>query len=107
MNLPDPIRLYFEADRDPGGDAPEALFSTTATVIDEGKSHVGRPAIAAWWRAAKRKYRHWAEPMDLQEADGLVMVRAMVTGDFPGSPAPLTFVFALEGPRIARLKIGA
>lgn len=107
MTLPEPIRLFFEADRTVGGDAPASLFASTATVFDEGQAHVGREAIAAWWRAAKRKYRHTAEPIDMREAGGITEVQAMVSGDFSGSPAPLTFVFALDGETIASLKIGA
>lgn len=107
MNLPDPISAYFEADRNINGDAPTDAFSPNATVFDEGQGHVGHEAIASWWRAAKRKYRHTAVPLELREADGATEVRAMVTGEFPGSPAPLTFVFSLDGKKITSLKIGA
>jgi hypothetical protein len=34
-------------------------------------------------------------------------VIAKVTGEFPGSPANLTYVFRLMGDKIAALKIGA
>jgi hypothetical protein len=37
----------------------------------------------------------------------MTKVRARVTGQFPGSPAMLTFVFRLEGEQITRLEIGA
>ncbi len=107
MNLPDPIRRYFEADTNLDGDSPADAFTADASVHDEGETHVGRAAISAWWRAAKRKYRHTAVPLEMRQAEGATEVRAMVSGDFPGSPAPLTFVFGLDGGQIARLKIGA
>ena len=106
MNLPEPVRRYFEADKTRGGAAPASAFAATATVFDEGMAHVGHKAITAWWLAAKRKYRHTAEPLDMRETGGGTEVLAMVTGDFPGSPAPLTFVFALDGAAITSLKIG-
>lgn len=107
MNLPLPITTFFEADRNLDGDAPVSAFSTDAAVTDEGQTHVGHTAIGNWWRAAKRKYRHKAEPLDMRQNDGVTEVRALVTGDFPGSPAPLTFVFVLADDKIADLKIGA
>ncbi|WP_137153057.1 nuclear transport factor 2 family protein [Devosia sp. FKR38] len=107
MDLPLPIETFFEADKNLDGAAPVSAFATNATVMDEGQTHVGRIAIADWWRAAKRKYRHTAAPLDMRQSNGLIEVRAMVTGDFPGSPAPLTFVFALADGYIVSLKIGA
>ena len=48
-----------------------------------------------------------AEPWEILEERGLTVVRARVTGRFPGSPALLTFAFQLEDGRIAALEIGA
>ena len=107
MNLPLSIAAFFEADRNLDGDAPVSAFAADAAVTDEGQTHVGHAAIGNWWRAAKRKYRHTAEPLDMRQSDGVTEVRALVTGDFPGSPAPLTFVFALADDKIISLKIGA
>lgn len=105
MNLPEPISGYFDADKALGGGAPTQVFTPTAVVFDEGRSHVGHEAIAAWWRGAKQKYQHTAVPIEFNERDALAEVRAVVTGRFPGSPATLTFVFGLEGGRISSLKI--
>lgn len=107
MNLPAPIIDYFEADKEPDGAAPVHVFTPDAVVTDEGQTHVGREAIAAWWRNTKDKYRHTAVPLDVIERDGVTEVRARVTGQFPSSPATLTFVFGLDGQSIGSLKIGA
>ena len=107
MNLPLPVEKYFHADR---GNDPEAMlqaFATDATVTDEGQTHRGCQAIEAWWRAAKADYQHFAEPLDCSGQDDEHRVRARVTGNFPGSPAVLTFAFRLHGDRIAALEIGA
>ena len=75
-------------------------------VHGEGQRHQGGPAIRDWWLAAKAKYRHEAVPLEVTEAGGETLVRARVTGDFPGSPAVLTFTFGLRDGRIADLAIG-
>jgi len=107
MNLPKPLQTYFEADKAGGEAAPLGAFSPDAVVTDEGRTHVGHDAIEAWWRAAKAQYQHTAAPCELREEAGLTLVRARVTGRFPGSPAMLTFAFLLANERIAALRIGA
>lgn len=107
MELPAPIQAYFDADKAAGNAAPTGAFAPDAVVKDEGRTHVGRAAIDAWWRAAKAQYRHTAEPCELLMEQDLTVVRARVTGRFPGSPALLTFAFLLADGQIAGLKIGA
>ncbi|WP_428685420.1 nuclear transport factor 2 family protein [Reyranella sp.] len=107
MKLPTPLQIYFEADQAGGDAAPLEAFASDAVVTDEGRTHAGHAAIAAWWRAAKEQYRHTAEPCEVREEEGLTLVRARVTGRFPGSPAMLTFAFRLADARIAALRIGA
>lgn len=106
MKLPSPIDAYFKAEQRHDADVLVAAFSADAVVRDEGADHEGRAAIRAWWLAAKAKYRHVAEPIETVEANGSAKIRARVTGDFPGSPAMLTFVFTLADDRISRLEIG-
>jgi SnoaL-like domain len=107
MKLPAPIQLFFDAEKDPGDTALVRAFASDAIVKDEGRAHVGSDAIEAWWRAAKAQYQHTAEPREIIEQRGLTVVRAKVTGQFPGSPALLTFAFQLSNGRIAALEISA
>ena len=106
MNMPDAIREFFEADQRYDGQAPVHAFTRDAVVLDEGRSHAGHEEIAGWWGKSKEKYRHTAEPLNLVELGDRTEVRARVTGEFPGSPAVLTFRFRLQGERIGRLEIG-
>lgn len=106
MQLAVPIHTYFTASAPQDGDALAAAFAPDAIVHDEGQSHQGPQAIRDWWLAAKAKYRHHAEPLEVAEAGGKTVVKAKVTGDFPGSPAVLTFTFGLSGDRISDLEIG-
>lgn len=107
MQMPPPIRTYFTARAPQDGDALAAAFASDAVVHDEGRDHHGPRQIRDWWLAAKAKYRHHAEPIDMTLGDGRTIVRATVTGDFPGSPAVLRFAFALSDDRITALEIGA
>ena len=107
MTLPTPLQTYFDTDAADAGSAPLGAFAPQAVVRDEGKTHVGHDAIEAWWSAAKAQYRHSAEPLDSAEDGGRTLVRARVTGDFPGSPADLTFAFRVEDGLITALEIGA
>jgi hypothetical protein len=106
MHLPAPIQTYFTAQAPEDGDAFAAAFAPDAAVHDEGQTHHGPEEIRAWWLAAKARYRHRAEPLDLTATAGKGVVRARVSGDFPGSPAVLAFTFGLAGHRITDLEIG-
>ncbi|AXQ95769.1 nuclear transport factor 2 family protein [Cereibacter azotoformans] len=106
MNLPTPIRTYFTARAPQDAQAFAAAFAPDAVVHDEGGRHHGPEEIRAWWQAAEERYRHSAEPLEATEAAGKTVVRARVSGDFPGSPAILTFTFGLARDRITDLEIG-
>ncbi len=106
MKLPAPVQTYFDADEAAGDAAPISAFAPDAVVKDEGKTHVGHDAIETWW-CAKAQYQHTAEPREILEERGFTIVRATVTGRFPGSPVFLTFAFQLEDGRMAALEIGA
>lgn len=106
MKLPAPIQTYFSSQSPDDGAALAAAFAPDAVVHDEGHVHRGPDEIRVWWQAAKARYRHSAEPLELAEVAGKAVVRARVSGDFPGSPAVLTFTFGLTGDRITDLQIG-
>ena len=105
MKLPAPIQTYFDADQIWGGPAPLAAFTPDAVVRDEGKIYTGPAEIQAWWRAAKAAYQHQAAPREISQDGSLAIVRADVSGQFPGSPAMFTFKFTLDGNMITALEI--
>jgi ketosteroid isomerase-like protein len=107
MTLTDPIRTYFAAEAPNDITAFAAAFAPDAVVQDEGASYRGPTAIRDWWLAAKARYRHSADPLTVTHEGDRTVVRARVTGEFPGSPAVLTFTFGLAGDRIRDLRIGA
>ena len=80
-------------------------FAAHATVRDEGQTMKGLKAIKTWRLETGKKYRHTVEPVALTARHGKTVVRTKLTGDFPGSPITLEFVFTLEGDKIAALEI--
>jgi hypothetical protein len=65
----------------------------------------GLAAIKQWEAETKRKYQHTIEPLTCAEKDGKIIVTNQLTGNFPGSPIKLDFVFTLTGDKIAALEI--
>ncbi|WP_439626806.1 nuclear transport factor 2 family protein [Shinella sp.] len=106
MDMPDAVKAYFDADRRNDPDALAAVFSVGAVVKDEGRRREGVGEIRSWWVAAKERYHHVAEPIETTGAGDSVSVRAVVTGQFPNSPASLDFSFTLMDDRIVGLEIG-
>lgn len=104
LNLPEPIAAYFEADRH-DADAVSRCFTAQAIVKDEGRIHSGSVAIRAWKIDASTKYSYTSEPIAAEKGDGGYVVTSRLTGNFPGSPVNLRFVFRLERGKIAFLEI--
>ena len=105
-NLPEPIATYFDADRR-DGEAVARCFTKEAVVTDEGQTHSGRAAIKAWKTAASAKYAYTSAPFAVEQTDGRYIVTSRLTGNFPGSPVALRYLFRLERGKIAHLEITA
>jgi|SRR6185295_10899355 hypothetical protein len=105
LKLPEPIAAYFDADKR-GGDSLAQCFTAHAVVKDEGQTSIGLAAIMAWKTAASARYTYTSEPFAIeQKEDGGYTVTSRLTGNFPGSPVDLRFVFHLERGKIAALEI--
>jgi hypothetical protein len=103
--LPRPVATYVEGANAQDIDAVTACFTASAVVQDEGQSRQGMAAIREWAEEVSRKYRPTVDVIDVAEADGRTIVTGRVSGDFPGSPIELHYVFALNGGKIDRLEI--
>ncbi len=82
-------------------------FAEDAIVRDEGGTHVGRRAIEQWFDDASRRYAMQLDPVAIAPHGTELVLSATVSGKFPGSPADLRFIFALEAERIVALQITA
>lgn len=103
--LPEPIAAYFAAEHNP--EALAHCFTARAVMKDDGHTYTGITAIQAFMAAASAKYRATSVPFALEREDGVQVVRAKVTGNFPGSPIDLSYRFRLERGLIASLEITA
>lgn len=102
--LPEPVAAYFEADKNSGA-AVARCFTKNGVVIDEGRTHVGLAAIEAWKTAAFAQSSYVAEPVGLAKTGLTCIVTGRVTGNFPGSPVDLQYIFTLDRGKIASLEI--
>jgi hypothetical protein len=104
LALPQPVAAYFAADRE-DGEAVARCFTEDAVVKDEGHTYHGRAAIKQWKADASAKYQYTSETLACDREDGTTVVTCRLTGNFPGSPVNLRFIFRLEGDKIASLEV--
>ena len=104
LHLPEPIAAYFDADQH-DGEAVARCFTKQAIVKDEGQTHCGLEAIRAWKTVASAKYRYTSAPFAVEQKDSWYIVTSRLTGNFPGSPIALRYLFRLERGKIAHLEI--
>lgn len=105
VNLPVPVAIYFAAENQGHTEIVAQCFAPNAVVRDEGKTIEGLAAIKQWEAETRKKYEHTVEPLGFAQKDGKAVVTNRVTGNFPGSPIELEFVFTLDGDKIAALEI--
>ena len=103
--LPEPLAAYFAAKNRHDIEGMLAPFAADAIVWDEGQERSGHPAIREWMVETTRKYRVTVEVTGVAVDNDRTLVAALVSGNFPGSPATLHYAFTLEGGSIARLEI--
>lgn len=104
-DLPKPVAAYIAASNDHDADACAACFTDAAVVQDEGREMRGVAAIREWMDTAIKKYRHTVAPIEVAHREGKAVLKAKLTGNFPGSPVTLEFSFVLEDGKIVSLEI--
>jgi SnoaL-like protein len=107
IQLPDPIERYVQIANSGTAEAAPECFAPDATVYDEGRTYEGVASIKDWMAATKKKYGHTVTPLELAERDGQSVLKARLTGNFPGSPITVNFRFRLANGRIRALEIGS
>ena len=104
-DLPTPVAIYIAAENSGDTEALAECFAKDAVVRDEGQTIEGLAAIKQWKAETRKKYQHTIEPLASTQKDGKTIVTNRLTGNFPGSPIELEFVFTLNGDKIASLEI--
>jgi len=105
LPLPEPIAAYFAAEHNL--EALAQCFTAQAVMKDDGHTYTGIDAIKAFMAEASAKYSATSVPFAIERYDGFQLVRANVTGNFPGSSIVLSYRFGLERGLIASLEITA
>jgi uncharacterized protein (TIGR02246 family) len=91
------VERYLRAADDHDWDALVSCFTPDATVVDEGNTYRGRPAIRAWREAAAAKYTFTSTVLEEKKvADDGYEVISLLRGDFPGGEATLKSTFLLK-----------
>ena len=104
VHLPEPIAVYLAADGD-DSEVFSRCFAEDAIVRDEGQTYRGLAAIKQWKAEARKKYQYTIEPLASARKGDKTIVTSRLTGNFPGSPVDLQFVFGLDGNKIVSLEI--
>ena len=105
LNVPDPVAAYLAAEEAKDAEKLALCFTEDGTVRDEEEDHHGREAIRQWKQEADAKYRFVLVPLHARTEADEVIVRARITGDFPGGTVELDHIFQLSGDKIAALEI--
>jgi ketosteroid isomerase-like protein len=105
MNLPNVITDLAQAQNNFDSLAYSNCFSETAVVFDEGRTHKGKKEIQQWIKNANEEYQTAMKPIEYSEIKEIL--KAEVSGNFPGSPIVLTYHLKLKDGLIQSLKITA
>lgn len=105
LHLPKPIDLFMSSENTHDPDAIGECFASDAVVKDEGRTRTGLKEIGAWRRETGAKYHHTLRPVAVANRAGKTVVTTEMTGDFPGSPVTVDFVFQIDGDKVASLEI--
>ena len=103
--LPGAVTRYLEAANRFDAPAAADCFTADASVYDENHDHIGRDAIRAWIAETSRKYRPAFTVMRSVVYGDDVTLAVAVSGQFPGSPVTLDFMFRLRNGKILLLTI--
>jgi hypothetical protein len=103
MNLPIVIADLVKAQNNFDSVAYSNCFSETALVFDEGKTYNGKIEIQQWIKKANKEFQPVMKPIEYSATEEIL--KAEVSGNFPGSPVVLSYHFKLKDGLIQSLKI--
>ena len=105
MNLPKVLTDLIKAQNEFDAVTYANLFSETAVVFDEGKTHKGRLEIERWIDHSNKNYQAVMKPLECTENGTTSILTAECSGTFPGSPITLKFHFDIVDGQIQHLKV--
>jgi uncharacterized protein (TIGR02246 family) len=103
---PDVIRRYLRAADEQDFQALAACFTEDGSVVDEGKTYVGRDAIRRWREGTVAQWTYTTTVTGTEQVGGArYEVAIHLVGDFPGGEVDLTQTFTVRDALIAQLVI--
>lgn len=105
MNLPKVLTDLIKAQNEFDAVTYANLFSETAVVFDEGKTHNGKLEIERWIDHSNKNYQSVMKPLEYTEIGTTGILTAECSGTFPGSPITLKFHFNIVNEQIQHLKV--
>ena len=105
MKLPEVVQELVNAQNNADSTAFSNLFSETAKVFDEAKTHTGKVKIKAWIEKATKEYKMKMNPVGFEGNSKEGVLKAETSGNFPGSPFVFTYTFEFDGNCIQSLEI--
>lgn len=103
MNLPKVLTDLVKAQDNFDSTAYANCFVETAVVVDEGKTYHGKNEIKAWIEKANKEYQVTMIPIEYSEITKIL--KAEVSGNFPGSPVILSYNLNFKNELIESLRI--
>jgi SnoaL-like domain len=105
MQLPPLVTDFVKAKNSRDSNAVVTCFAEDAIVQDEGHEMQGIPAIKKWSDQSFEKYQYDIAPTGIAETGENTVLTATLTGNFPGSPVSLDFIFTIKDEKITALRI--
>jgi hypothetical protein len=96
LTLSQSLNRYFAAQNAHDAEGMVSCFAPDAQVRDEGRDYSGRDEILQWKKDTIAKYGISIEPLSQTEDGDTTTIVARVAGNFPGSPADLSYAFDLR-----------
>lgn len=103
MNLPKVVEELVKTQNNFDSVAYAKCFTETAVVFDEGKTHNGRKEIEKWIDKANKDYQATMKPLEYSTKEEIL--KAEVSGNFPGSPIVLSYHLEIADELIRSLKV--
>ncbi|WP_236973990.1 hypothetical protein [Membranihabitans maritimus] len=103
MNLPKVLMELVKAQDNFDSTAYINCFTETAVVVDEGKTYEGKKEIKNWIEKANKEYQVTMKPLEYSQTTEIL--KAEVSGNFPGSPVILSYKLNFKNEHIQSLRI--
>ncbi|MBP8532570.1 nuclear transport factor 2 family protein [Streptomyces sp. MK37H] len=105
-DLPDAVKRYLKAHNEHDVSAASTALAPDATVVDDGNTYEGIPAIERWLDRATSEFTYTTTFLGAEhEGPDHCTVTQRLEGDFPGGTVDLRYRFTLHQGLISHLTI--